>query len=240
MRSHAVLITAEHGGHRIPPEYRRLFAGANDVLRSHRGWDPGSLRVARQLASRFKAPLVACEISRLLVEQNRSRHHPKLFSVYSQSLDPTEREVVLKNFWYPHRAEILHHIRQLLQSSRCVVHIGVHSFTPVLSGVSRRTDIGLLYDPRRDTERSLCDLWRHRLSRNLHPLVIHRNQPYRGISDGLTTWLRTQFDSRHYCGIELEINNRHLVNWNTRASRITDAIAASLATALSDCSRDCE
>ena len=41
------LITCEHGGNRIPPRYRDLFAGCEALLQSHRGYDPGALTLAR-------------------------------------------------------------------------------------------------------------------------------------------------------------------------------------------------
>ena len=35
------------------------------------------------------------------------------------------------------------------------------------------------------------------------------NQPYKGSSDGLTTYLRNKFETSQYLGIELEVN-QHL------------------------------
>ena len=45
------IITCEHGGNRIPAPYRRLFRGQRALLDSHRGYDPGSLVMAKALAS---------------------------------------------------------------------------------------------------------------------------------------------------------------------------------------------
>ena len=74
------IITCEHGGNRIPAPYRRLFRGQRALLDSHRGYDPGSLVMAKALASAFGAPLVASTVSRLLIDLNRSIGHPQLFS----------------------------------------------------------------------------------------------------------------------------------------------------------------
>ena len=51
------LITCEHGGNRIPPRFRSLFAGFEALLQTHRGHDPGALALARELAGALAAPL---------------------------------------------------------------------------------------------------------------------------------------------------------------------------------------
>ena len=47
---HALLITCEHGGNRVPHAYRNLFASASRLLQSHRGYDAGALALAREIA----------------------------------------------------------------------------------------------------------------------------------------------------------------------------------------------
>ena len=76
----SLLITCEHGGNRIPPRYRPLFRGFEALLQTHRGFDPGALTMARELAKAFKAPLFVSTVSRLLVDLNRSIGHPRLYS----------------------------------------------------------------------------------------------------------------------------------------------------------------
>ena len=73
------IITCEHGGNRIPAPYRRLFREQSALLDSHRGYDPGSLVMAKALASAYRAPLVASTVSRLLIDLNRSIGNPQLF-----------------------------------------------------------------------------------------------------------------------------------------------------------------
>jgi predicted N-formylglutamate amidohydrolase len=75
-----ILITCEHGGHKVPLAWRHLFASRQETLQSHRGWDPGALALARQFAARMEATLFSSLVTRLLVELNRSLHHPGLFS----------------------------------------------------------------------------------------------------------------------------------------------------------------
>lgn len=227
--SSVLLVTCEHGGNQIPREYRDLFHGANDVLESHRGWDPGALRAARQLAKQLQVELISSTTSRLLVELNRSLHHPRLFSEFTIGLAASEKQQILNRWWHPHRRQIVDWIGEAVRQGQQVVHVGVHSFTPVLNGSVRRTDIGLLYDPRRPSERRLCTQWGRLLKGNLPEMVIHRNQPYRGAADGLTTWLRTQFEDRCYVGIELEINHRDLHPWTSDSTALIRSVGMTLA-----------
>ena len=59
------IITCEHGGNRIPAPYRRLFREQSALLDSHRGYDPGSLVMAKALARACRAPLFFVAVVRL-------------------------------------------------------------------------------------------------------------------------------------------------------------------------------
>ncbi|MBE0617753.1 MAG: N-formylglutamate amidohydrolase, partial [Proteobacteria bacterium] len=98
-----LICSCEHGGNRVPAQYRALFTGAEEVLESHRGWDVGALTLAEDLARRFGAPLCAARVTRLLVELNRSPGHPRVFSEFSRGLDSDERQRVLDGYYFPHR-----------------------------------------------------------------------------------------------------------------------------------------
>jgi predicted N-formylglutamate amidohydrolase len=199
----AWLFTCEHGGNIVPPEYARLFRGAGAALRSHRGWDAGSLEVFRALAPALGDAAFAAETTRLLVDLNRSLHHPALFSEFTRPLPRAERERIAARWWHPWREDVAATIQQWLATGRRVRHVSVHSFTPVLEGRFRNTDIGLLYDPARKLERGLCLQWQAELA--ARGWRVRRNYPYRGVADGHTTALRRRFGTA-YAGIELELN----------------------------------
>lgn len=209
-----LVLTCEHGGNRVPAEYRGLFRGAAGVLATHRGFDAGALTAARFLAARLRAPLVAATTTRLLVDLNRSPHNPAVFSRYTRDLPAEERERLLAMHHRPHRDSVRTRIRQALGSRARVLHLAVHSFTPVLRGEVRDFDIGLLYDPKRSAERRFCTDWQRQLRRA--DFRVRRNAPYRGTSDGFTTALRREFGPR-YLGIELEINQSHVAAPSWRA-----------------------
>jgi predicted N-formylglutamate amidohydrolase len=201
-----LLLTCEHGGHSVPARWRPLFRGHRRLLASHRGWDIGALRAALALARRLDAPLVASTTTRLLVDLNRSLGHRKLFSELTRGLPSEERARLIERHWRPHRAEVERRCARSIAAGRSVLHVAVHSFTPVLDGQVREVDVGLLYDPASRLERRIGGAMQRELARALPKLRVRRNRPYRGTSDGLTTHLRRRFGAGAYAGIELELN----------------------------------
>ncbi|MDP1560469.1 MAG: N-formylglutamate amidohydrolase [Pirellulaceae bacterium] len=204
-----LVLSCEHASAAVPARFRSLFDGQAAVLQSHRGWDPGTLELGKRLSKRFQVPLLATKVSRLLIEVNRSLHHPKLFSEYTSQLPAATKQLLIEEYYLPHREAIEQQIRVLLQQSHRVLHLSLHSFTGQWNGQPRTADLGLLYDPRRATELSTCCHWQASLQRQLPGLVIRRNYPYLGKADGLTTALRKKFAMIRYLGIELEVNQNH-------------------------------
>ena len=100
------IITCEHGGNRIPAPYRRLFRGQRALLDSHRGDDPGSLVMAKALASACRAPLVASTVSRLLIDLNRSIGHPQLFSAVTRAAPAQTRAQIVEQHYRPYRMQV--------------------------------------------------------------------------------------------------------------------------------------
>jgi predicted N-formylglutamate amidohydrolase len=209
-RTWAVLVTCEHGGNQVPAEHRALFRGRRALLDSHRGWDPGTLDLSARLATALRAPLVASPITRLLVDLNRSPHNPRVFSEVTRALPRPERKLLLERWHRPHWSAVRRGLARRLRDRRRVLHLGVHSFAPVLHGRERRPDVALLYDPARVGERGIAVRWARALASALPARAVRRNDPYRGSSDGLTTAMRRALRSSKYVGIEIEINQRHV------------------------------
>lgn len=208
-----LLLTCEHGGHRVPARYRARFESraARRALESHRGWDPGALDVGRRMAVHLGASLFSSRVSRLLVDLNRSVNHPKLFSEFLVSIPDEEKEDVLKRYYWPHRRRVERAVEQLSGAWHPTVHVAVHSFTPRMARRPRRADIGLLYDPSRPLETELCARWKLAIQAAHPHLRVRRNYPYRGVADGFPTALRRRFASCAYTGIELELNQAWLM-----------------------------
>ena len=205
-----VVVTCEHGGNAIPKRWAALFRGKEGVLRTHRGYDIGAARMAEIVASALHASLFVAGVSRLLVDLNRSPHHPRRFSELTRGLPAAEKARIVRGYYEPHRGAVEGAVAAGIARGRPILHLGVHSFTPVLDGVVRRADIGLLYDPESRAERDLCSAWQGALARTAPSLVVRRNYPYRGVSDGFTTAVRRLHRAPAYAGVEIEVNQARL------------------------------
>ena len=240
MTSHglALLITCEHGGNRVPARYRRWFADAGEALASHRGFDAGALAMARTLAHDLNGELIFATVSRLVVELNRSLRHPQLFSTMLRVAPDAVRREIFERYYVPYRSAVESAVERALRDHDRVVHIGSHSFTPVLNGETRTADIGLLYDPARFREAALCARWRDALRFRAPQWNVRRNYPYAGKNDGLTTALRRRYPSSRYLGIELEINQLHplgdAVAWRAMQRTVAAALSHALAGEISN------
>lgn len=223
-----LLLSCEHGGNLVPPPWRGLFAGAEAVLESHRGYDPGIAPLARWLATELGVPLLLAETTRLLVELNRSAGHPGLFSEFCRPLSPAQRRQLLESYYHPYRRQLTERIAAILAAGGRVCHLSLHSFTPELHGELRNADIGLLYDPRRRREQEFCRCWRERLLAADAGWRVRRNYPYRGTMDSLVVALRRQFPQGRYLGLELELNQRWLEPGEERLAPLRELIRDSL------------
>ena len=226
------LITCEHGGNRIPQRYRPLFRGFESMLHSHRGYDRGAISMAKELASALDAPMFAGTTSRLLVDLNRYVGHPHLYSEVIWCASAAVRREILERHFLPYRNKVESAIADAIHHGSRVIHISSHSFTPVLDGQVRTADIGLLYDPSRPSERELCGRWQASLKTLAPGLVVRRNYPYTGNSAGFTAHLRRKFPDSNYVGIELEINQKHVIKggpqWRALRSSVIEALHEAL------------
>lgn len=201
-----VLLTCEHGGNEIPAVYKKYFKNAGKVLSSHRGYDPGCLDLFNHLVYLGDFHFFSLE-SRLLIELNRSLHHKQLFSEFTNELSKSEKSDLIDTYYLPYRLKAEDKIKDQLKKNRRVNHFSIHSFTPVLNGKKRNMDIGLLYDPSRKNELDLCRNIKQNLKKVNPDLVVRMNTPYKGTSDGFTTYLRSVY-RKGYTGIEIEVNQK--------------------------------
>ncbi len=223
-----VLITCEHAGESAPSWVTTKPPGA--VLGTHRAFDLGALRVAAALASRFTAPLYVGTTTRALVDLNRPLDNSGLFGSWGRRLSQFERQRLIDEIHTPHWARVRAQAESWLAAGSVVLHVGAHTFTPVLAGVKRKNDVGILFDPRFTLEAGFAEAWLPCLPRGL---VSARNRPYKGASDGLTTSLRNEFaDFERYLGIELEVNQKHARRAGAYWEHLCESIAESCAKAL--------
>lgn len=234
MKKDFFVVSCEHGANRIPSAYCKLFEGHAALRRSHRGYDAGALGLARELAVALDASLVVATVSRLLVDLNRSPGHPRLFSEITRPAPLATRQKIVADYYLPYRMQVETRIAQAIADQHRVVHISCHSFTPELDGKPRNADIGLLYDPARSGEVQLSRRCNGAFKTRAPALKIRSNCPYAGNSDGLTTSMRRLFPAELYIGMELEINQRNVLQgpqqWQALRRTIIDSLCDALAT----------
>jgi predicted N-formylglutamate amidohydrolase len=204
-----VIITCEHGGNEVPSYLQGVFEDAGEILRSHRGWDPGALDLGRNLALETDSPFFYSELSRLVIEKNRSLHHTSLVSEYTKVLSKEDKQLLIEKYYTPYRSEIENQIANLLAEKHEVLHLSIHTFTPTLGGIERRADIGLLFDPARKQEKGFCEKWRMNIHTIAPNLKVRFNFPYLGTADGFTSFLRKKHHNG-YAGIEIEVNQKYV------------------------------
>ena len=216
-----LVLTCEHAANKIPMEYKEVFAGAEEILASHRGFDPGALDLFSHLQELAHFHQFHRE-SRLLVEVNRSLHHPQLFSEFTRGLSIGAKKGILKEYYFPYRDSVEKEIANFMTAGEEVLHFSIHTFTPVLNGKLRNTDLGLLFDPAHTREKDFCKSFKKSVQNSDNSFKIRFNYPYLGKADGFTTYLRKKFPKR-YMGIELEVNQK-FVHQNSVDRGIKNAI----------------
>lgn len=214
-----IIITCEHASNKIPVEWQYLFASniAQKDLNDHHGIDLGAkhaaLYFAKFFSKYFSCDLEVAKYSRLLIELNRSINHNNLFSKYTNCLDNNKKSIIIDKIYKLYRTKIEQIIERNINLKQKIIHLSIHSFTPILNNQVRNTDIGILYDPKRGLEKKLCKLIKtnYIIDKN-NKYKLRLNYPYKGYTDGFTTYLRKIFDEDNYIGLEIEINQKYCDN----------------------------
>ena len=210
-----LFVTCEHAGNVVPTEYAPLFVGHEHLLTTHRGWDPGALTLAREMAERFDAPLYYDETTRLLADLNRSVGTPDLHSEATRHLPKAERRRLLEAYYFPHR-------RRVDVALDDAVDRGDRRRRPRSSTSPRtasRPNCTATSAPPTSaccTTRAGPARWRSRppgstaLRVSGRDAPLRRNYPYLGASDGVCQVMRRRYPPAAYVGVELEVNQRYV------------------------------
>ncbi|WP_430810907.1 MULTISPECIES: N-formylglutamate amidohydrolase [unclassified Carboxylicivirga] len=206
-----VVLSCEHGGNAVPDSYKTLFEGAEEVLKTHRGYDLGALDLFCAIKSNDIFHSQAATISRLLVDVNRSHHRRTLFSEFTKALSCEEKKRILSDYYDAYRQPFAKKVFDLWSQNKTVLHLSVHSFTPELNGHVRQTDFGILYHPGRIEEKQFALLWKKQLKNRLPHCRVRFNYPFCGKPDGFVRYFRDREEEK-YLGIEFEMNQKYAGN----------------------------
>jgi len=205
MSNSVFIVTCEHASAFIPVFYER-FVQIKDKESEHWIFDKGAVECASSLAWVLKAKLHKGEVSRKVIDLNRSISSRSIFR-HSASDLPDERKLrAMYDYYLPYRIGVYDEIKKAGQKKK-KIHFSVHTFVPAIGGKERNADVGLLYDPSRKDEKRLAE----QLAGKIDSLGfrVRMNYPYKGCADGFTTALRKQFGQDEYIGIEIELNQRN-------------------------------
>lgn len=218
-----ILVTCEHAINKIPPRFSEFEITYKHLLNTHFAWDSGALIAANILSQKTGAKLFTGKTSRLFIDLNRSINSKNLFGKIGKTLVEEDRNFLINNYYNPFRKKVLEALLQNLKFSQAL-HLSIHSFSPSLNGTERDCDIGILYDPSRRSEKRIAHFIKNGINRNLPDLKVRMNYPYKGISDGHTSYLRTKFIESKYYGLEIEFNQKNIKEFSKWANTISKLI----------------
>lgn len=233
----ALLITCEHASRALPPGME-LGIGAEE-LGSHIGWDQGAAAMADAVVDTLGCACVKGAYTRLLVDLNRPVDSPMVVPAVSfgvripanAGLSPDEHAWRIATYHEPHWRRVIELVDARIDRHGGCLHLGMHSFEPLVEPGAREFDVGVLFDPDREPEATIAA----RLVSGLAAAGYDArpNQPYLGIDEGLTTWLRSRLGAGAYVGIEIEVS-RVLATDMYEARNLAQALAGHI----SRCARD--
>ena len=208
----ALILTCEHASAVIPAEIEALFLRYNLLLNTHRALDIGAISLWNSFKEEGASVIslaIKGEYTRLLIDLNRSEKHPQLFSEVTKPLSKNNKQKILQEYYYPYRQKVIDFMNN---RNNFFIHLSVHTFTSSLHDKVRDTDIGLLYDPTRLSEKKLAHLWAKKIKTQIPSYRVRMNYPYQGKSDGFTSFLRKHYSSQNYVGLELEVNQKYFLD----------------------------
>jgi predicted N-formylglutamate amidohydrolase len=148
-----ILLVCDHASCRFPETLGDM--GLDPFARRcHLAIDIGAGSLTERLARNLGATAVIAQYSRLVVDLNRQLMDPGAFLEYgdgilvpgNRHLTQAEKDRRANAIYWPYHNAIDEQIRRLSAVGPPPAFIAVHSFTPVLDGVARTVQVGVLWD----------------------------------------------------------------------------------------------
>jgi len=205
------IFTCEHAGYIVPKLLLNKVEIPQQVLSSHMGYDRGAQVLAKGLAKKCHGELFEFNITRLLIDANRSLNAKTLHSKYTKNLNKEEREFLVGKY-LEYRETVGKSLKKSLEKNQKTFVFSIHTFTPRYKGQIRKTDIGILFRPKIKKENQLATELKALLQDNCKKKWnIHLNRPYRGHTDCFLNDLSDKYISHpRVTGLFLEANQRIL------------------------------
>lgn len=222
------LFSCEYATCTVPDKFRGLFRGAEEIVTSSSGWQPGALNLAQAFAMRFRTPLIHSEVTRLLIDVEQSGD--ARWSGYSSELSESTLAKLAERHDQPYRDHLHQRIRQGLTRHGRVLHVMVHTDSDHHGRLVLETGRGAAL-----ASAHAC-AWLEQLQRS--HLDIHHEPDCR--RSPLARELDETHATEHYARIRLKVSQRyfleglpmrwplvkkHLLESLAMASRKVDAVS---------------
>ena len=175
------LLIGDHAGNTIPLSLGTL--GLTDAeMGSHIGWDIGIGGLGERLSAALDAVFIRQTYSRLVIDCNRdplaSEAAPEVSDGTAipgnQGLAPAARGCRIDEIHAPYHQAIATELARRDAAGRATIFVALHSFTPVIQGIARPWEIGILHSG----ANANFALELLRLLQSRADLTVGDNQPY--------------------------------------------------------------
>jgi predicted N-formylglutamate amidohydrolase len=148
-----ILLVCDNASCRIPGTLGDM--GLDPFARRcHLAIDIGAGKLTEQLARSLGVTAVVAQYSRLVVDCNRELMDPGAFLEYgdgilvpgNRNLTQADKDARANAIYWPYHNAIDKQIQRLRALGPPPAFISIHSFTPVLNGVSHDVEMGVLWD----------------------------------------------------------------------------------------------
>ncbi len=147
-----VLIVCDHAGRATPHKLHRLSLG-DEAFDRHIAYDIGAAELSRDLAQRLNATLVEQVYSRLVIDCNRRPDRADMIPEVSDgtiipgnaALTDAQVQARIAAIHTPYHDAIAAEMDRAIAAGAPPALILIHSFTPVMGGVPRPWQVGVLH-----------------------------------------------------------------------------------------------
>ena len=226
-----VLLLCDHASRFIPRQLNKLGLDEAELAR-HIAWDIGAADVTRELSRHLDAPAMFSHFSRLIVDPNRGLDDPTLVPQISdgtiisgnRGLSPQAIEARIASFHRPYHQAVDRAIAARLSRGETPAIVSIHSFTPVIRGVERPWEIGILWCQDARIPGPLIERLRAR------GLTVGDNEPY-SAREGLGYTIELHADPRALPNVLIEVR-QDLIDTHHGAADWATVLAEELAPVL--------
>jgi predicted N-formylglutamate amidohydrolase len=176
-----IVLVCDHASCRFPESLDHL--GLDPFARRcHLAVDIGAGPLTERLAESLGVTAVLAQYSRLVVDCNRQLLDPSAFLVFgdgifipgNSNLQQADRDARSEAIYWPYHRAVSNQINRLRSIAGPPFFVSIHSFTPVLNGVARPWEMGVLWDTDKESAQIMLEELR------AGGYEVGDNEPYTG------------------------------------------------------------